>query len=78
MKTFKLIFTLAIALMLIAPVSDSFAAKPDKQAKKEMKKKAYKKARKEARKFRKKGWFQKGIYRSGLLVLDQNWWRKAT
>ena len=57
MKTFKLFFTILIALLLIAPVSDSFAVKPDKRAKKEMKKKAYKKARKEARKFRRQGWY---------------------
>lgn len=57
MKTFNLLFTLLITLLLIAPVSNSFAAKPDKDAKKEMKKKAYRKARKEARSFKRKGWF---------------------
>ena len=57
MKTFKLVFTLLIALACVIPSSDSFAAKPDKQAKKEMKKKAYKNARKEAKKFTKKDWY---------------------
>ena len=57
MKTFKLVFTLLIALACIAPSMESFAAKPDKQAKKEMKKKAYKDARKEAKRFTKKGWY---------------------
>jgi hypothetical protein len=57
MKTFKLFFSLLIALMLAAPINDSIAAKPDKQAKKEMKRKAYKDARKEAKKFKRKGWY---------------------
>ncbi len=57
MKTFKLLFTLLITLVLLAPVRDSYAAKPDKQAKKEMKRKAYKQARKEAKRFRRKGWY---------------------
>ena len=58
MKTFNLFFTLLLALVLIAPINESEAAKkPNKQAKKEMKRKAYKQARKEARRFRKKGWY---------------------
>ena len=57
MKTFKLFFTLLIALVLIAPMNESIAKKPNKEAKKEMKRKAFKKARKEARKFKRKGWY---------------------
>lgn len=57
MKTFKLLFTFLIALVLLAPVSSCSAAKPDKQAKKEMKRKAYKQARKEAKRFKRKGWY---------------------
>jgi hypothetical protein len=57
MKTFKLLFTLLIAVMLAAPISETMAAKPDKQARKEMKRKAYKQARKEAKRFKRKGWY---------------------
>ena len=57
MKTFKIFFTLLLALALIAPINESMAKKnPNKEAKKEMKRKAYKQARKEARKFKRKGW----------------------
>ena len=57
MKTLKVFFTLLLALVLIAPINETAAKKPDKQAKKEMKRKAYKQARKEAKRFRKKGWY---------------------
>lgn len=57
MKTLKSIFAILIVIILIAPVNESLAKNPNKQAKKEMKKKAYKKARKEAKRFRKRGWY---------------------
>jgi hypothetical protein len=58
MKTYNLFFTLLLALVMIAPVSETMAKKnPNKQATKEMKRKAYKQARKEAKRFRKKGWY---------------------
>lgn len=57
MKTYKLFFTLLIAVLLAGPVYESMAVKPNKQAKKEMKRKAYKQARKEAKRFRKQGWY---------------------
>lgn len=58
MKTFNLFFTLLLALVMIAPISESMAKKdPNKQATKEMKRRAYRQARKEAKRFRKKGWY---------------------
>jgi hypothetical protein len=57
MKTFRSFFIIFIILMLAIPVSESIAAKPEKQAKKEMKRKAYKQARKEAKRFRRQGWY---------------------
>jgi hypothetical protein len=57
MKTIKLLVTVLLAIVLVAPVSETMAAKPDKKARKEMKRKAYKQARKEARRFKRKGWY---------------------
>jgi hypothetical protein len=76
MKTFKLLFTLAMALIILAPMTSCGVTDPNKAANKEMKRKAYKQARKEARRFKRQGWY----VAPGALPMDkqieQSWERQ--
>jgi hypothetical protein len=57
MKTFRLLFTYFIAMIVIASINSCGVSDPNKAADKEMKRNAYSKARKEARRFQRKGWY---------------------
>jgi len=57
MKTFRLLFTYFIALIVFASINSCGVTDPNKAADKEMKRNAYSKARKEARRFKRKGWY---------------------